>query len=118
MLDLCASYAMDTYYPEAPSGTAGTFATLAPLEERRTRYAEGATGIPGGSIELTIFRDASIGVVETQGQAIMKELSSLSVGLAGISPSSGLCSEAGPSLTAGGESRKAFQVTVSYGLNS
>jgi hypothetical protein len=118
MLDACASYAMDSYYPTAPSGTTGTFGIISPEDRRRTRYAEGMTAIPGGTLLLTIFRDCTIGEIETQAAAVESELASLSVGLPGIATTSGRCSEGGPSLTAGGETRKAIEITIAYGLNT
>ncbi len=118
MLDLCASYAMDTWYPFAPDGTTGTFAVLSPVDERRSRYAEGMTAIPSGSLLLTIYRDTTIGTLETQAQAVQKELVSLSVGLLLRGATVGRCAEAGPALEAGGEARKAIDITIEYGLNA
>lgn len=118
MLDSCASYAMDTYYPTAPEGTTGTFGVISPIDGQRTRYAEGMTAIPGGMLLLTIYRACTIGQLETQAAAVRKEVASLSVGLAGISPTSGRCAEAGPALVAGGETRKAIDITIAYGLNT
>ena len=118
MLDLCASHALDIYYPEATAGTAGNFSIISPMDERRTRYADGAASIPSGSILLTIYRDTTIGTLETQGQAVQKELTSLAVGLLLRGATVGRCAEAGPALNAGGHTRKAIDVTVEYGLNA
>lgn len=118
MLDACASYAMNTYYPNAPEGTTGTFGIISPEDQRRTRYAEGMTAIPGGTLLLTIYRDCTIGELETQAAAVSKEVASLSVGLPGIAPTSGRCAEAGPASIAGGETRKVIDITIAYGLNT
>lgn len=118
MLDLCASYALDTWYPFAPDGTTGDFGVLNPVDESRNRYAEGMTAIPSGSLLLTIYKAGTIGVVETQAQAVQKEVCSLSVGLLLRRATVGRCTEAGPSLEAGGETRKAIDITIEYGLNA
>ncbi len=118
MLDLCASYALDTYYPDAADGTAGNFGIINPVDERRSRYAEGMTAIVGGSLLLTIYKADTIGNLELQAQAVMKELISLSVGLLLRSATVGRCSVAGPSLNASGETRKAIDITIEYGLNA
>ncbi len=118
MLDSCASYAMNTWYPCAPEGTTGTFGVISPVDQRCTRYAEGMTAIPGGTLLLTLYRECTIGEMETQAAAVSKEVASLSVGLAGIAPTSGRCAEAGPALIAGGETRKAIDITIAYGLNT
>jgi len=118
MLDSCAGYAINTYYPTAPDNTSGSFGIISPLDAKRTRYAEGMTAIPSGTLLLTIYRDDTIGVVETQAETVKKELASLSVGLPGIDPTSGRCAEAGPALVAGGESRKAIDITIQYGLRT
>jgi len=118
MLDLCASYAMDTWYPDAPSGTSGTFGMINPIDERRSRYADGMTSIPSGSILLTIYKDATIGALEVQAQAVQKELTTLATGLLLRGATVGRCAEAGPSLNAGGHTRKAIDITIEYGLNA
>jgi hypothetical protein len=109
---------MDTYYPTAPDGTAGTFGVISPIDGNRKRYAEGMTAIPGGTLLLTMYRDCTIGQMETQAESVKKEVATLSVGLAGISPTSGRCAEAGPALIAGGETHKAIDITIAYGLNT
>jgi hypothetical protein len=118
MLDLCAGYAMDTYYPEAPSNTSGTFAIISPIDERRTRYAEGATSIPSGSLLLTLYRDTTIGTLEAQAMLVQKQVTSLATGLLLRGATVGRCAEAGPSLNAGGHTRKAIDITIEYGLNA
>ncbi len=118
MLDLCSSWGgANIYYPTAADSVSGTFAVISPIDEQRTRYAEGAVPIPSGSLLLTIYKDDTIGNVETLAQAIQKELLTLSVGLLLRSATVGRCAEAGDALTAGGETRKAIDITIEYGLN-
>lgn len=118
MLDLCPGYALNTYYPTAPEGTTGDFGIINPIDERRTRYAEGMTAIPGGSLLLTIYKADTIGNTETKAMTVMKEVTTLAVGLLLRSASVGRCAECGPSLEASGETRKAIDITIEYGLNA
>ncbi len=118
MLDLCASYAIDTYYPDAPENTSGNFGIINPIDERRTRYAEGMTSIPGGTLLLTIYKATTIGLLEIQAQAVQKEVTTLATGLLLRGATVGRCSVSGPSMNASGETRKAIDITIEYGLNT
>jgi hypothetical protein len=118
MLDATSSWALDIWYPSAPANTSGDFAVIAPLEERRTRYAEGALPIPGGSLLLTIYRDDTAGALETEACTTQKELLTLATGLVLRSASVGRCAECGPAKIAGGEVRRAIDLTIEYGLNT
>ena len=118
MVDACASWAGDIYYPTAPDTAAGTFAVLNPEDETRNRYSEGATPIPSGSLLLTIHSGVTIGALETQAQAVQKELLAKTTGLLLRSASVGRCSVAGPAVRAGGETRLVVDIVIQYGLNS
>ncbi len=121
MLALCPSWVGGTgtiWYPDVDSSTSGTLAVIAPEEERRTRYAEGAVPIPSGSLMIVLHGDNTVGAVETLARALQKELLTLTTGLLLRSAQVGRCAEPGPARVAGGESREVIAITVEYGLNA
>lgn len=118
MLDACAGWSGDIWYPDGEPDIAGTFAIISPVDERRTRYAEGMTPIPSGTLLLTIYKDGTIGALETLAQLIQKQLLTLSTGLLLRDATCSRCAVAGPARVAGGEERKVIDITIEYGLNA
>lgn len=121
MLALCPSWTGGSaaiWYPDADPATSGTLAVIAPEDERRTRYAEGALPIPSGTLLIILHGDDSIGAIETLARTLQKELLTLTTGLLLRSAQVGRCAEPGPARVAGGESREVIAITVEYGLNA
>ena len=121
MLALCPSWVGATgtiWYPDVDPSTSGTLALIAPVDERRTRYAEGAVPIPGGTLMIVLHGDNTVGAVETLARALQKELLTFTTGLLLRSAQVGRCAEPGPARVAGGESREVIAITVEYGLNA
>lgn len=118
MLDDCASFGLDLYYPSAPAETSGDFGVIWPVDSRHVRYAEGMAPIPSGSLMLGIYKTATIGELETFARTTQRELLTLATGLLLRGATSGRCAEAGPAMRAGGQTRKAIDITIEYGLNT
>lgn len=121
MVVACAAWtggSVALWYPTATNAVSGTFMVLVLVEERRERYAEGMRGIPSGTIVAMLHADDTAGNVEQLAQTLIDQLMSQSTGLLLRGASASLCAEAGPAREAGGESRKAIDITVTYGLNA
>lgn len=135
MLLLCASvtsYGIDTvkiWYPEATAtpdaGTAVTLPYLVVAEpsSARTRYADGAGGLPSGLLTATVYAVDTIENLETLGRAIEKELQELQVGLyisdarSELAGRTSLAAEA-QAQNDTGANISGIQVTVTYGLGA
>lgn len=121
MLGACAGWTFGDaaiWYPEVDPSVTGTLAVIFPVDESRTRYAEGTIPIPGGSLRIIIYRDDTTGAVETLARTLQRQLLTLSTGLVLRVARVGACAEAGPARVAGGQTRKAIDISIEYGLNT
>lgn len=93
----------------------------------RNRYAEGARGLPQGTLTVVLNVDTDAGTIETLARSISDDLELLShsSGLANVSCQTGLAAEPEPSQraaddTTGDTSAKfcTIVITVNYGLNA
>lgn len=121
MLGACAAWTFGDaaiWYPEVDPATVGTIAVVSPVDESRTRYAEGTVPIPGGSLMITIYTSGTIGSAETLARTLQKQLLTLTTGLVLRTARVGRCADIGPSRVADGQTRLAIDVVIEYGLNT
>lgn len=98
---------------------------LAEEDHRRQRYAEGARGLPGGTLTATIHYDTDPGTLETLGRSCADELLLLgmSQGLPIVDVQIGLASEPTGGARAADENKttaqtSAITLTITYGLTA
>lgn len=93
----------------------------------RVRYAEGARGLPTGSLSIVLCVDTDAGTLETLGRAVCGDLEFLSQtqGLANLTASVGMASDPDAAQIAAddttGDTASRFctiTITASYGLNA
>jgi hypothetical protein len=120
------------YYPSAvaESDDATTPAAMPRMvlgeeSNTRTRYAEGARGLPQGALTAVLQNDADVGTLETLARSICDDLELLShsQGLANVRATVGLASEPDAGQRAADEtdtSAKFASITIAieYGLNA
>lgn len=120
-LAACSSWTTGTaghWYPSSVGTIATLHAVLASMNEERTKYAEGASGVPSGTLRANVFVPTSLGDAETLGRALIKELTDQDTGLAFRGGSCALAGEAGPSSVAGGDSMQEIEINMSFGLSA
>lgn len=102
-------------------------AILAEEDYTRSRYAEGARGLPGGRISCTVSAAVATGVLEALARSIIDdmELLSHSQGLPNLKGSTGLASEPTPGQRAAADGSthtdaefSTISMTFDYGLNA
>lgn len=122
----------NVHYPAAAldsvnSSTADTLpvCVLAEEAQERTRYAEGARGLPTGTIAIVLYVDTDTGTLEALARSILDDLLLLgqSQGLPIRSGSVGLCSDATSAQLAADETdtqakHRSITITVDYGLTA
>lgn len=122
----------DLYYPsavaEADDATTPAAMPRMILGEdsySRTRYAEGARGLPTGNLSAVLQNDTDVGTLETLARAIADDLELLShsQGLANVRCNVGLASEPDAAQRAAEETDDSSRfasitITVEYGLNA
>jgi hypothetical protein len=116
------------HYPQAAitveHGTPDSFpiALIDPGENRRTKYAAGATGLSGGSISIILYDAIESSDLETKARALLSDLLANDVGLALTDGSVGRATDPTPAQIAvkdGGTVSAYFRcitITLSYGL--
>lgn len=120
-LAACASWTTGTaghWYPSAVGNIATLHAVLASLTETRTRYAEGADGLPSGTLKAMVYVPDTIGNAELLGRALILELCAQYTGLMFTSGNVGLSADPGPAKVASGDTLQAIELTVNYGLSA
>ncbi len=92
-------------------------------QHTRTRYAEGARGLPGGTISVSLYMATDAGTLEALARAIADELELLgmSTGLPIRSAEAELCSDPSEPEVAAGETQtqaahRKITIVVQYGL--
>lgn len=118
-LQACASFpsGATTWYPAAPAATSGTLFVLSASDINRTKFAVGAQGIPTGTLEIVLYADLAIGVIESLAQALLDELLTADAPLTLRGGSVGLCIEPDPGEIAGGRTRRAIAISLEHGLS-
>jgi hypothetical protein len=98
---------------------------LAESDYTKNRYAEGASGLPQGSLAIIIQNDTDAGTLETLARAICDDLEFLSQssGLANLKCSTSLASEPDSAQRAADETETSAKfasitITADYGLNA
>lgn len=118
------------HYPQAAitveHGTPDPFpiALIDPGENRRTKYAAGATGLSGGSISIILYDAIESSDIETKARALLADLLANDVGLALTEGSVGRSTDPTPAQIAVKDSGTAssyfrsITISLSYGLKA
>lgn len=119
----CASWspgASGLWYPEAPASTSGTHAVLVPASMQRTRYAEGANGLLGGTLWILLYvvGTESLGDAETLAGNLVNELMAQHTGIPFRSITYELAGDPGAAKTVGGSTIIPMHITIEFGLSA
>jgi hypothetical protein len=108
------------WYPEAPGTTSTTHAVLVPMSMQRTRYAEGANGILGGSLVILLYvvGTDTLGDAETLAGTLVDQLMAQHSGIPFRSASYELAGDPGAAKTVGGSTIIPIQISLEYGLSA
>jgi hypothetical protein len=119
-LRACAGYpaSKDTWYPEAPEGTADTHLVLVAGEDEVTRYAEGTAGISNGDLAVILFMDATVGETKQLALTLLRQLVANPVGIVIRGGNVGQPGRAGRAKRVAGHTLTAVMITLQYGLNA
>jgi hypothetical protein len=120
-LRACASYpaGADTWYPDAPENTTGTWFVLVDADDQVDAYAEGCAPVGSGQLAVIIFSTTlSVGELKQLALDLMAEALTAPGGIKLRSGGAPIANKAGKAKRVSGHAVNNVQITFQYGLSA
>jgi hypothetical protein len=120
-LRACASYpgGSDTWFPEAPENTTGTWFVLVDADDQMDAYAQGCAPIGSGQLAVMIFSTTlSVGDLKQLALDLMAEALTAPGGIKLRSGGAPIANKAGKAKRVSGHTVNNVQITFQYGLSA